>query len=822
MISYDLMRRKYPFAGYKSRRSAITEVRRPGSHLTASVIVCAYTLDRWPELQSAVASIREQTIPVYEIILVIDHNQELFDQATKAFPDLMVVENRDERGLSGARNSGIAHSTGQVIAFMDEDAAADPDWIETLLAGYRNPKVVGVGGYVAPAWEIPAPNWLPEEFNWVVGCSYKGLPLTTAVVRNPIGCNMSFRREEIASAGGFRNGIGRVGVVPVGCEETEAAIRIRQHKPDSVYLYNPGAVVHHKVPAWRLTWRYFTRRCYAEGLSKALISRYIGSRDGLSSERSYVATVLSRGVLAGVKQTLSEHSLTGIKRAAAILAGLFLTTVGFVVGRVSQGSERQLTEMTKIEQAIQPDRTADAAEVFKPVKVLEVEISRRLPAVSQSDGTREKIYQKALVLARLHSHPIGQVTIDFSGPEIQPEKLAACLWDGLHEAINQHLMGDELSPADGLSSAGLPISVPARCQLERQELLLDAPEISIILATRDRVQSLGETLNSLQTLIYPHYEIIVVDNASKTNETREYIEQNQPRFTRSRINLRYVREEIPGLAMAHNRGLQEVNTPITAFTDDDVIVDRYWLAEIARGFKAAENVGCVTGLVIPLELETPAQVLFEEFGGFTKGFDPEVYDLNERRPANPLFPYTAGRFGTGANMAFKTDLLKESGGFDPALGVGTPALGADDLAAFFQAIMGGSQLVYQPTALVFHQHRRTFEGLERQMLGYGVGLTAFLTKILIDKPGRIFEIAPKIPAGIRYAFSAESAKNQQKTDAYPPSLERIEREGMLYGPVAYLRSRWKYRKARVVFKNGLKDRDDAYRSNRRSRSLSGS
>src|SRR5262249_21670265 len=147
---------------------------------------------------------------------------------------------------------------------------------------------------------------------------------------------------------------------------------------------------------------------------------------------------------------------------------------------------------------------------------------------------------------------------------------------------------------------------------------------------------------------------------------------------------------------------------ILAFTDDDVVVDRYWLIELVRGFNLADNVGCVTGLVLPLELETAAQRWLEEFGGFDKGFIPRVYNLKENHPKTPLYPYTSGRFGTGANMAFTSACLDSIGGFDPALGPGNLADSGEDLAAFFQVVMRGHTLVYTPSALLYHLHRRDY------------------------------------------------------------------------------------------------------------------
>lgn len=436
---------------------------------------------------------------------------------------------------------------------------------------------------------------------------------------------------------------------------------------------------------------------------------------------------------------------------------------------------------------------------YQPIKIMDIELDHPLPIISPLDGKGTPKYQRALILVRLHTRPIGLLTLDINGEQITPAYLAEQLWAKYGGQINLHLQNDGLSTVNELSEAGLTTEGELRCLSVRQQLLAEAPLVSIVISTRERAQSLSNTLNSILALDYPSFEVILVDNAPKTNATREYFNYIRPRFIRHNINLRYIREDTPGLAVAHNRGLEMVRSPYVAFTDDDVTVDRNWLVEIILGFNAAPSVGCVTGLVIPVELETPAQVLFEEYGGFIKGFNQQIFGLNGFRPDHPLYPYSPGHFGTGANMAFRTDLLKKSGGFDPALGIGTPSLGADDLAAFFQTIASGNQLVYQPSALAFHQHRRNYDSLRKQMYGYGTGLTVFLTKLLVDNPKLFFDIAPKVPLGLKYAFAPDSPKNRRKSKSYPRELEWLERKGMLYGPLAYLISRWRYRKQKRIF-----------------------
>jgi hypothetical protein len=305
------------------------------TNLGVSVIICTYTDDRLADLTAAVESIRAQSIPPIEVIVVVDHNPRLFEHARACFPDAVVIENQETPGLSGARNCGIATARGAIIAFLDDDAVAATDWLEQLLPGYNDPQIGGVGGAIDPLWSSCAPAWFPEEFNWIVGCTYRGMPEHTTLVRNLIGANMSFRREVFETVGVFRNGIGRLGTQPLGCEETEICIRAHQRWPHRVFLFEPQARVQHRVPAQRTRWAYFRARCYAEGLSKAQIAEFVGTKDGLQSERTYVSRALPRGVVRGVADTMRGDA-TGLGRAAAIVAGLALTCAGYLVGKVSR------------------------------------------------------------------------------------------------------------------------------------------------------------------------------------------------------------------------------------------------------------------------------------------------------------------------------------------------------------------------------------------------------------------------------------------------------------------------------------------------------
>lgn len=307
-----------------------------------SVVICAYTMDRWTELVEAVRSVEEQSAPAGETIVVVDHAPELLSRVRRELPQVVAIPNDEQRGLSGARNSAVRRAGGRIIAFLDDDARADPEWLEQLLRVYAESDALGVGGSIEADWLQGRPGWFPPEFDWVVGCSYRGLPETRTNVRNLIGANMSFRREVFDLIGGFDTDVGRVGTLPVGCEETEFCIRLRQRRPGARTLLEQRARVQHRVPAGRSRWRYFRERCFAEGRSKAIVAQRLGAEDALSTERSYVARTLPRGVVRGLADAVLRRDPAGVQRALAIVAGLSMTATGYAAGRVRTAPRARL------------------------------------------------------------------------------------------------------------------------------------------------------------------------------------------------------------------------------------------------------------------------------------------------------------------------------------------------------------------------------------------------------------------------------------------------------------------------------------------------
>jgi glucosyl-dolichyl phosphate glucuronosyltransferase len=301
--------------------------------LKASVVVCVYTEKRLPQIRMALDSIGRQTAPPWQLIVVADHNSVLGDRLAVEYPGIEVIPNKFEKGLSGARNTGVEQSDGDVIVFLDDDARAHPQWLETLLAPYDDASVLGVGGLVLADWGSSSrPAWLPEEFLWVVGCSYRGLPEEKAEVRNPVGANMSFRRTAFTQAGLFDSSFGRTFASPrpLGCEETEFSIRLRNLSPNARIIYEPKAVVYHHVDESRGTLRYFLSRCYAEGCSKAQVTRLSGAGAALSSERTYVTNTITRAAYRELKGILWTGRKDAMKRLTALFLGISCTSAGYV------------------------------------------------------------------------------------------------------------------------------------------------------------------------------------------------------------------------------------------------------------------------------------------------------------------------------------------------------------------------------------------------------------------------------------------------------------------------------------------------------------
>lgn len=311
----------------------------PAGRSDATVVVCAYTQRRWDDLVAGVREARSQGPAA--VLVVIDHEDELLaraiaELATADGVPVRVVPNARTRGLSGGRNTALDLATTEVVVFLDDDACPSPGWLEALLSPYSEPGVVAVGGAADPLWDTASgerPAHQARELDWVVGCSFTGQTTTLAEVRNVMGCNMSFRREVLVAAGGFDEGAGRVGTIPVGCEETEACIRIRHHVPGARIMMAPDSRVRHRVSPDRATWGYLRSRSVAEGLSKAWVAAQVGDGEATSVERAYASRVLPRGVLRELGRGL-RGDRRGFTAAMGIVLALLWAAQGYAQARL--------------------------------------------------------------------------------------------------------------------------------------------------------------------------------------------------------------------------------------------------------------------------------------------------------------------------------------------------------------------------------------------------------------------------------------------------------------------------------------------------------
>lgn len=420
---------------------------------------------------------------------------------------------------------------------------------------------------------------------------------------------------------------------------------------------------------------------------------------------------------------------------------------------------------------------------FAPVAVVEVELGGPIPALPAADG--DGAYGGARVVVRLHGKTIGVTDVPFAGADLSAPACATAIWSALGPRINAHLRADGLDPVERLDADGLPATTTPRCDARRAAVLAAPVPATVIICTRNRADLIGRTLTSLGELDYPDVDVLVVDG-SADGRTAAVVRDRFP-------GVGYLNVHPYGRSVALNRGLAAARGAIVAFTDDDVRVDRRWLSELLTGF-ADERVACVTGIAFPLELRTQAQLWFEESGGFTDGVEPRKIGLDLPQPGS-LLPFATGKIGAGVSMAWRREVLEQIGGFDVALDTLTPVWplraargsSAEDLAAFFDALVQGHRIAFEPNAIVYHEHRRDVAALQRQIYWHGLGLSAYLVRSLLRRPGQLPAFLARTPRGVAYGFSGSSIRNDKKSAGFPAELTRAEWRGVLEGPLAYAR-----------------------------------
>jgi glycosyltransferase involved in cell wall biosynthesis len=431
-------------------------------------------------------------------------------------------------------------------------------------------------------------------------------------------------------------------------------------------------------------------------------------------------------------------------------------------------------------------RVAVAAGEFVPIPVIEIDLGR--PLVTIEPNRRGQV----LVVCRIHGVPLGVLSLMEQRHLAQPE-LDDLLLDRFGRAVAAHLHNDGVQTTSttwrGLADAAQRLRADACALRPRASTRL----ATVVICTLGAEERLPDAVESALAQTHAEMELIVVDNDPASGRVPAALRHVED------VRLRIVQEPRRGLSFARNAGLAAARGDIIAFTDDDATADPAWLAALIAPFDERRDVMCTTGLVLPAELNTKPQLLFEEFGGFDKGFERVVWseDQSSRgrtalgRPGEggTLFPYSCGVFGSGNNMAFRAGPLREQGGFDVALGAGSRARGGEDLDSFLAVILSGGVIVYEPRALIRHHARSAMAELRRQMYGYGTGMSAVIAKHFVAHPASAAQIARRMPAGISKLLAPGSAKNGRRRRDYPGSLTRLELAGYLTGPLLYLLSR---------------------------------
>jgi O-antigen biosynthesis protein len=420
----------------------------------------------------------------------------------------------------------------------------------------------------------------------------------------------------------------------------------------------------------------------------------------------------------------------------------------------------------------------------------DVEIGAPLLDLPRGETETGRPFASSLCLIRLHGRPLGLIEVELPPGGLEADALAARIQTELGDEVARHLREDGLPPAEvqpeGIEGPGVPL-----CAAARENLLTRAPSVSVVVVTRGRPQRVLKTVRSITGCRYPkdRYDVIIVDTPEDGKPPLSF----EPDQLDEGVSLRVVVEPRPGISRARNTGLREATGELVVFADDDVDVDRDWLATLVAAFELGERVDAVSGPTLPGALETPTERWFEGFGGLQRGFETRVYSLADPPPDQPLFPFTPGALGSGRSMAFRRDRFRRLGGFDPALGPPTPTLAGEDIEALLRVVLSGGEVVHEPAALVWHAHPREYPMLRRRMWGYGLGLSACLTKSLVENPRLLPTLLRKLPRGLAFALSPRSDKNRKRQGDYPAELIRLELAGLACGPFAYARSRRQHR-----------------------------
>jgi glycosyltransferase involved in cell wall biosynthesis len=428
------------------------------------------------------------------------------------------------------------------------------------------------------------------------------------------------------------------------------------------------------------------------------------------------------------------------------------------------------------------DSRSTAAKQAKPAAVVgECDVAEGISAIP-APGSEARM----LMLVRMFSEPLGILEAMLPGDGLVPNHLARMILDEFGPQLEERFVECGLAWNGELPFSGLNPPVTPRFITSRELVMSEGPLITVAVCTRDRPEGLAVTLDTLARQEYRRMRVLVVDNAPSDNRVRQV---TLAAARKHNLAVGYVTEPRPGLSWARNCAIEASDTEVIAFVDDDERCDRWWAAELARGFVEVPEAGAVTGVIVPGELGTESEALFEGFLGIRRGrgFTRAIFSPATARHHSPLYPRPP--FGAGGNMAFRRDALERIGRFDCALGAGTLTRGCEDTAALSMLLLAGGTIVYQPTAIVSHYYRRDYAALRRQLQGYGRGLTSFYTSMLVRRPSCATEM---LRLGGRVAldrFSRRGHRFSDRGEVFPRDLLRANLIGRLQGPFTYAAAR---------------------------------
>jgi O-antigen biosynthesis protein len=689
-------------------------------------------------------------------------------------------------GLSNARNAGIDAACGEIVAFVDDDVVVDKRWAHTIAQAFDDPSVACVTGLIVPLSLGNSAQALFDEFaSFGKGLETRAFELGGGRLEGPLfpyaagtfgsGANTAIRMSIVRALGGFESTLG-AGTPARGGEDLDMYVRLLLRGERLVY--EPSAIAFHEHPS---ALQGVRERAFGYGVGlTAMLTRQL-----VTGPRLPLLSAIPAGIRHGLDPTSRKNAARSVTYPRALTV---LERLGMAYGPIAYASSAWAARRAD-------DRGVPfgAVEPFVPGAAGTVALDAPLEDLDLGCAPSGERYGSLLALVCLHGDSLATIDLPLADGAIAGAELADRVWREASSQIQAHARAHGCLRADEVTRDALTHGLASTVCPQRVVDGGGAPFVTVIVPTAGRPERIPSCLASLTAMDYPRYEVLIVDNAPADGRTREIVEA----WTAKDARVRYTAEPLPGSSVARNRGVCESMSALLAFTDDDVKVDSAWLSWMVEPFLIDEQVGVVTGLVMPARLDTPEQRWFEQFSGFGKGLEPRRFDMGPNVAAcRLLFPYWGAAFGSGNSMAFRREVLLEIGGFDPALGAGSPAKAGADIESFSHAILRGHRLAYEPRAVCWHDHRAHEAALRRQTFNYGVGCTAILTKWLL-RDHRLRRIVA------REAFGWPLRRLASRGRVAPPELARLKLQfamnrshgalprqlaGFALGPLLYVRS----------------------------------